>query len=240
MICSLCYDEAQGTHAKLAEEESHMQTLSGRRSNGLSPQSRRIATFAIILFALSGLISGFAVGAFVRPKIGGAGNNNGTGISPIMQQTKTSTPSAQSHPVKLGDPVVIAVKYHEIADGTTSYTFTAYAVDQSIDNHHGKRVNVSGITGKLWLQNIPQGGFINLPESRLRHLDIQGPLTVDEVAGTLNFVTGTTQIQQSDASGQVTWNYTLATSVPPGNYFLAVLLDWSGQSFNWSWRQVSV
>ncbi len=217
-----------------------MQTLSGRRSNGLSPQSRRIATFAVILFALSGLISGFAVGAFVRPKIGGTGNNNGTGIPPIVKQTKTSTPAAQSHPVKLGDPVVIAVKYNEKADGTTSYTFTAYAVDQSIDKHHGKRVNASGITGKLWLQHIPQGGFINLPDSKLRHLDIQGPLTDDEVVGALNFVSGTSQIQQSDASGQVTWNYTLAATVPPGNYFLAVLLDWSGQSFNWSWRQVSV
>jgi hypothetical protein len=180
------------------------------------------------------------VGAFVRPKIGGAGNTGGNSITPIVQQTKTTTPTSSSHPVKLGDPVVTAVTYHEKADGTTSYTFTAYAVDQSIDKHDGKRVYAAGITGKLWLQHIPPGSFVNLPGDKLRKMDIQGPLTDDEIASTLNFISGTSQIQQTDASGQISWNYTLATSVPAGEYYLVVLLDWNGQSFNWSWRQVTI
>ncbi|HEY6542239.1 MAG TPA: hypothetical protein VIZ18_14950, partial [Ktedonobacteraceae bacterium] len=61
-----------------------MQTLSSRRSSGLNPQSRKIAVFAILLFALSGLISGFAVGAFVRPKIGGTGNTGSNNNAPIV------------------------------------------------------------------------------------------------------------------------------------------------------------
>jgi hypothetical protein len=200
-----------------------------------------MAVFAVLLFALAGLISGFAVGGFVRPKIGGTANNqNGNSINPIVQQTKTATPVATVHPVKLGFPVITAIKYHEKADGTTTYTFTTYAVDQSIDKEHGKRVNVAGITGKLWLQHVPQNDFVNLPGDRLRHLDIQGPLTDDEIAGALNFVSGSSQIEQTNANGQITWNYTLSASVPPGSYYLTVLLDWSGQSYNWSWRQITV
>src|ERR1700730_12043233 len=125
MICGLCYDEAQRTLAKLAEEESFMQTLSGRRSNGLSPQSRRIATFAIILFALSGLISGFAVGAFVRPKSGGTPNNNGTGIKPIVQQTNTMTPVATIQPVHIPFPTIDHAESPNVPNGTT-YTLTAH------------------------------------------------------------------------------------------------------------------
>src|ERR1700722_13334112 len=154
MMCCLCYDEAQETHAKLAEEESHMQTLSGRRSNGLSPQSRRIATFAIILFALSGLISGFAVGAFVRPKIGGVGSTGGNGISPIVQQTRTTTPVSAIKPQKMGFPKVDHYSYREFADGQTFYLFSAHAIDTS-----GNRLHVTGITCKLWLtrqQVVPQ------------------------------------------------------------------------------------
>ena len=218
-----------------------MQTLSSRTSNSLSPQSRKVAVFAVLLFALAGLISGFAVGGFVRPKIGGVGSTGGNNINnPVVQQTKTATPVSTVRPVKLGFPVVTAIRTHEKADATTTYTFAAYAVDQSIDAQHGKRMNVAGISGKLWLQHIPSGNFVNLPGSKLRHLDIQGPLTDDEIVGALNFVAGSSQVQQTNASGQITWNYTVSASVPPGDYYLTVLLDWSGQSYNWSWRQVTV
>src|SRR6266852_8515965 len=98
IIWGLCYDEAQERLVRLAKEESGMQTLSNQRSNGLNRQTRRIAVFAIILFALSGLISGFAMGAFVRPKIGGTGNNSGNNIAPITQQTKTVTSVATPRP----------------------------------------------------------------------------------------------------------------------------------------------
>src|SRR5579859_6123452 len=124
------------TYSKLAEEESFMQTLSGRRSNGLGPQSRRIATLAIVLFALSGLISGFAVGAFVRPKIGGTGNNNGTGITPIVQQTRTQTPLSALSPQKMYYPKVDQYTSREFADGQTLYLFSAHATDTAGNRLH--------------------------------------------------------------------------------------------------------
>jgi hypothetical protein len=45
-----------------------MQTLSSQYPHNINQQTRKIAVVAIILFAISGLISGFAVGAFVHPK----------------------------------------------------------------------------------------------------------------------------------------------------------------------------
>ena len=45
-----------------------MQTLTEQRqTNNVSSQSRTIVVVAMLLFALAGLISGFAVGAFIRP-----------------------------------------------------------------------------------------------------------------------------------------------------------------------------
>ncbi len=47
---------------------SPMQTIADRGSNNVSSQTRTIAFLAVFLFAFSGLISGFAVGAFIHPK----------------------------------------------------------------------------------------------------------------------------------------------------------------------------
>src|SRR5260370_169118 len=123
-----------------------MQTFSHQHPNTLDQQSRRIAVIAILLFAFSGLISGFAVGAFVRPNLGA---------------------------------------------GTTSHT-----------------------------------GSARTP--------------VPQITNALNFAPGVSQIQPTDANGQVMWNYTVGTFVDPGTYYLVVLMDWQGQSFDWSWRLVAI
>ena len=45
-----------------------MQTLTEKRqTNNVRSQSHTIVVVAMLLFALAGLISGFAVGAFIRP-----------------------------------------------------------------------------------------------------------------------------------------------------------------------------
>ena len=217
-----------------------MQTVSHQHPRTLDQQSRKIAVIAILLFAFSGLISGFAVGAFVRPNFGaGTISHTGSARTPVSQITKTVSLS-NARPVKMGDPVVTTVQYFEKADGTASYTFSAYAVDQSIDRHHGKQIHAPGITCKLWLQHVPGGNFVSLPEDKISKMDIQGPLTGDEIANALNFAPGVSQIQPADANGQVMWNYTVSTSVDPGTYYLVVLMDWQGQSFNWSWRLVTI
>ncbi len=217
-----------------------MQTFSHQHPNTFDQQSRKIAIFAILLFAFSGLISGFAVGAFVRPNFGaGTTSHTGSARTPVPQITKTVSLTS-AHPVKMGDPVVTMAQYVEKADGATNYTFSAYAVDQSIDQHHGKQIHASSISCKLWLQHIPGGNFVGIPEDRLSKMDIQGPLTGDEIANALNFAPGVSQIQPSNANGQVMWNYTVGTFVDPGTYYLVVLMDWQGQSFDWSWRIVTI
>jgi hypothetical protein len=219
-----------------------MQTASSQYPNNVNQQTRKVAVIAILLFALSGLISGFAVGAFVHPKARtGAGTGTGTTGSkstPIAHATQTTVPNI--NPIRMGDPVVTQISTYEKSNVTTQYKFTANAVDASIDKHHGKQIYASGITCKLWLQHIPAGNFVDLSLERLRRMDIQGPLTGDEIPGALILAPGESQIQTTNSNGQVSWNYTIATSVDPGAYYLVVLMDWQGQYSNWSWRYVSI
>ena len=219
-----------------------MQTASSQYPNNVNQQTRKVAVIAILLFAFSGLISGFAVGAFVHPKARtGAGTGTGTTGSkstPIAHATQTTVPTI--NPIRMGDPVVTQISTYEKSNATTQYKFTANAVDASLDKHHGKQIYASGITCKLWLQHIPAGNFVDLSLERLRRMDIQGPLTGDEIPGALILAPGESQIQTTNSNGQVSWNYTIATSVDPGAYYLVVLMDWQGQYSNWSWRYVSI
>lgn len=216
-----------------------MQTLSSQPPNHLSQQTRKIAVFAILLFALSGLISGFAVGAFTHAKSRTSGTTTtGSQTTPVGQITRITNPNM--HPIRMGDPVVTQIKSFQKADGSTLYTFTAHAVDTSIDRHQGKQIYAPGITCKLWLQSIPGNNFVDLPIERLRKIDIQEPLTADEIPDALIFSPGVAQIQSTDSNGQVTWNYEISPSVNPGSYYLVVLMDWQGQYSNWSWRYVSI
>ncbi len=258
MIRGLCYDEAQETHAKLAEKESFMQTLSGRRSNGLGPQSRRMATFAIILFALSGLISGFAVGAFVRPKVGGTGNNNGTGITRIVQQTKTATPAATPRPQTFSIQGLGGVGYVEVPDGTTTYTLTAQL--NPVIGTDGQPVHANNLTCKLWLiSRIANDQNVYIPSDIAKNVngisgaftalatakngDQNTPLagvTYPEIQQALNFSGSTSQTQACSTDGNVTWRYQVSTSVPPGKYTLVVFYDWSGKHWNWYWVNILI
>src|ERR1700704_5748880 len=117
---------------------SPMQTVANRSSNNVSSQTRTIAFFAVLLFAIAGLISGFAVGAFIHPKTGTGSNPPSGRTQPVVQETKESTPVTSSHPTLIGDPVLTLNSYFQKADSSTTYTISAQAVDQSIDNHHGK------------------------------------------------------------------------------------------------------
>jgi len=220
-----------------------MQTASRQHSNSVYQQTRKVAIVAIILFALSGLISGFAVGAFVHPKTQtgsrtGTSSNTGTNSTPNTQVTHS--PVTSIHPIRMGDPVVTEISTFQKANANSPYIITAHAVDTSIDKHHGKQIYASGISCKVWLQHIPQGNFVDLSIGRLSKMDIQESLTSDEIPGALIFAPGMSQIQTTNPNGQVSWNYTVAPSVEQGQYYMVVLMDWQGQYSNWSWRYVSI
>lgn len=223
-----------------------MQTVSRPSSSGLSQQSRRIAMFAILLFALSGLISGFALGAFVKPKIPGITPNNGGGITPVAQGTKTATPDVQPRPVAFNDPSIDHYHTIEKNDGTV-YTFSAYLAN--VVGKNGQPVYATDLTCKLWLiQHID--GKLDLSATILANInEIQNPITgtitgegtpVPEVSGALNFDSTTNQVQACATSGDVTWKYSLSSSVNPGNYELVVLFDWQGKHYNWSWKDIKI
>jgi hypothetical protein len=216
-----------------------MQSYLPSSSNGLSQQARRIATMAILLFALSGLISGFAVGAFVKPKLGSWTPNAGNGNTAVSQKNTTRTPVSTVRPINLGYPVVSSVKFLEKTDSTT-YSLSAYAVDQSIDKGHGKPVHAAGITCKLWLEHIPDSGTVSPDQSKIKSMSLQQPLTPDELVGVLNFDENTPQVQPTDSNGHVTWRYTISNQVTSGNYYLVILMDWQGKHYNWSWVEIKI
>ncbi len=210
-----------------------MQTLAGQSRNSLSKQTRKIALFAILLFALSGLISGFAVGAFVRPKIGLRTTSTGSGTTTVGQTTKTPSTMQTQTPEKLGYPVIdkSVFQYRELADGQTTYIYSAYAIYLN-----GNRIHSLGITCKLWLTKDTVG----LQTSEWTPISaILNPIG-GEIQGALNFDPTTPQVQNCDANAQATWKYQVSPSVEPGTYYLAVLTDWAGKHYNIWWQQVLI
>lgn len=217
-----------------------MQTVANRHSNTVSSQTRSIAIFAVLLFALAGLISGFAFGAFVHPKTTSTTGNSGSNTKPpVVHKTQTPVSSKTIQPIRLGFPVINQADYFENADGSTPYTLSAYAVDTSKDAGHGNPIHASGITCKLWLT---KDGNVNanMPSDRLRSVNsLQAPFP-KEVSEALNFSTDTLQVQSTNSDGRTTWKYTLPSSLHSGAYYLVVLMDWNGIHYNWSWIKITI
>src|SRR5437867_663163 len=129
-----------------------MQTASSQYPNNINQQTRKIAVVAILLFALSGLISGFAVGAFVHPKAQ-TGTGTGTGATgsrttPIAHATPTQGTTAVVENVNLDDPVIKQgdYPYFQIANGSTSYTLSAQII-----NKNQTPIQAPNVTCRLWL-----------------------------------------------------------------------------------------
>src|SRR5947209_11969262 len=130
-----------------------MQAAPHSSSSELRTRSRRLAVFAVLLFGLSGLLSGFALGAFIRPKVPGITTSNRIGITPPVSQKASTTTTEQAPPLPIGFPVVDQITKVETANNTTSYTVSVHAVDQSIDQGHGKPLPAAGITCKIWIRS---------------------------------------------------------------------------------------
>ncbi len=217
-----------------------MQTLSSQPPNHISQQTRKIAVFAILLFALSGLISGFAVGAFMHPKTGTrpATTNTRPGNTPVTQSTKGPVSTAPEN-VSLAYPVINQgdYSYFQVANGSTSYTFSAWILNRSQDP-----IQVPDVTCKLWLtkdsdvNSILQADNYAIP----RAFDTIQQSFPGEVVGALIFASSTQQTQPCTPKGKTTWSYTVSPSLDPGIYYAVVLADWKGKSFDWSWRAIRI
>jgi hypothetical protein len=220
-----------------------MQTVNRYNSSSASHHTRRIAILAIVLFGLSGLISGFAVGAFVRPKLpGGLGINSNNGNAtppPIARNSGTKAPAPQEN-VTVGVPLIKNFTYTEVADGTTPYSFSVQTV---YDDGKSTPIRESDVTCKLWLtrQNNPTSAFLKEHNyAVLVNINGIGQPFAHETRNALNFIAPTQQVQNCTANGETTWKYTVSTSLDPGTYYVFVLADWQGKHFNWVSEQIQI
>lgn len=211
----------------------------GMRMNTQQPPARKIITSTILCFSLAGLIFGFAAGGFL-------GRNQqpskGTTLiqSPVVQHTPSPavTPSPTVEDIVLDNSNVTQISNSEIADGTTSYTFSARPVNKNTNTP----ITAADVTCRLWLTSDEQGTFTAVSANKfelLKHiggLDAPFPL---ETPTALNFTTSP-QVQPCNAKGSTTWTYTLSPTVQPGTYFLLILADWKGVHYNITWRQIQI
>jgi hypothetical protein len=222
-------------------------TAYGREpSNNLGTQSRTIAIIALCLFALAGLISGFAVGAFVRPSHNQQGILSTPALTPKragQTPTPTHTPSLQ-RPVNLGIPRIDHVSYSEVADGATTYTLSSQVITRS-----GAPVYAPDVTCKVWLvQRIPDGAKFDISTQVLKDVNnLQNPIvgTVKnqpyvEIPGLTFTDPNSPQTHLCTSKGRGTWTYQVTPSVPAGVYDLVILNDWGGVHYNWSWAQITI
>ncbi len=193
-----------------------MQTVYGQSSSKLNPQTRKIATIAIVLFALSGLISGFAVGAFVHHRSATVTTHKtSSGLQSVVRITQPPVITRTPEVVTLGEPQITDFISSEMANNSTSYSLSALIIDKA-----NNPIQASDVTCKL--QSIGA---------------IQQPFPGD--ASGLNFTT-TQQTQPCTHNGKTTWNYTVSSSVDSGVYYLVVLADWQGKHSSWRWIEVRI
>lgn len=228
----------------------------GTGGGRISPQT--IMIVAVTLFALSGLLVGFAVGRLNPHKqVATSGGLAPKSTQPIPPQPTTTPVKTIIKPSPIGCPGISAVTATQKSDATTVYTFSAFAKDRSHSIcKNNNPLNVAGITFKLWLvQRFQDNKGIALPDGPQKiFAAVSTPITgktldlntqkvsdpdIPEVSG-LNFDPTTAQVQTSNAQGQVTWKYTVSASIPQGDYDLVVLSDWVGQYYNWSWTNIEI
>ncbi|GAC1398109.1 MAG: hypothetical protein NVS4B12_17940 [Ktedonobacteraceae bacterium] len=213
-------------------------------NNKSNNRSTIIAILALLLFALSGLMTGFAAGAFTRPKQTQPQSNNNkttnspgkTSATPVQTQEPQVTQTPNIAVVGLGCP---DVQYMVPEVLGSSYSVQAQVLDGSGECGKGKPLHVTGITCRLWLTKDTHFGE-NIPKDRIKSVSTLQDAFPKEEEGALNFINGTTQVQPCDAQGATVWKYQLASSVDEGKYYLMVLADWNGILYNWIAKQIVV
>ena len=205
-----------------------------------------VAILALLLFALSGLLTGFATGTFTRPKQTVQQNNNNnksgpsgkTAATPVQTQAPQITKTPNILVVGLGCPNVLQYSLQEVRG--TAYQVQAQVLDKSSEckNGGGKPLHIAGVTCRLWLTKDNNFGE-NIPKDRIKSVDTLQQAFPKEEQNALNF-NASQQVQPCNAQGPTSWNYQLSPSLDEGVYYLVVLTDWQGILYNWTARQITV
>ncbi len=206
-----------------------------------------IAILALFLFALSGLMTGFATGAFTRPKQTAQQNNdNGnkssssgkTAATPVQTHAPQITQTPNILVVGLGCPGLLQYSLQQVRG--TSYQVQAQITDKSAEckNGGGKPLHIPGVTCRLWLTKDNNFGE-NIPKDRIKSVDTLQQAFPKEEQNALNF-NASQQVQPCNAQGPTAWHYQLSPSLDEGTYYLIVLADWQGTLYNWTAKQIAV
>jgi hypothetical protein len=202
-------------------------------------QTRSVILIAVALFALSGLIVGFAVGAFTHPQTREifVNNNNNTN-KPAAHNTptaaKTTTPVTPAQP--LGCPIVTPQLPQDGVVVITVKAMNKLAGGQCLPNAETP-ITSSGITCRIWVVQAT-GTTPAVDGIDFKHTNtLYNPLN-HEVQGALNF-DATTPQTQTCKQGIGTWKITISPTLNKGSYFMVGLTDWNGTYYNWSWYRFS-
>ena len=225
-----------------------MQQVASRPDQNLNGhnQTQKIVITAITLFALSGLMMGFAVGAFTRPHKQAIVQQTVVPTTVAKQPTPhpTTAPSVNVAAVGISCPIITPSAISQVADGSTSYTLSAEIQDQSISKDPvpcgtGKDLHAAGLMCKIWLTRS-QDSLRNLSKEQLSPVSNLQNIFPGEVQDAFQFADNQQQVQQCSLTGLTTWSYKLSPTLQSGTYFLAVVADWQGTVFNWTWKGIAV
>ena len=220
-----------------------------RQSKRGTTQGQTIIIITITLFAISGLVTGFAYGMFTRST--GKTQQPTTqshDVSVVSQQTPlTPSPISQTQSPPLGCPDVEANVYQMIADGQTPYQATIQAKDKTGNPGNSctnialeKPLAIDGLTCKIWLTKAQDpSADLSHAASQLQHLDQLSATFPGEITPGLTFDPSTPQVQPCK-QGQGSWKFTISPTVTPGDYYIVGLTDWQGTHYDWSWYQFRV
>lgn len=224
-----------------------MQTWSGPNVRATQSPTRKVATYTLLLFAVAGLIAGFAFGGFTHLGASNTPNNSNTVIkntpTPQTATAVTATPTTQPV-VPLGIP-----KFEPFPDTIENVANSpVYSMGIQVVDKRNKALHGSNITCKAWLvQQIPDKQKLSIDAKALKSVtNLSQPITgtvnnqpFTEVGG-LVFDTTTPQTDTCNDDGHKTWKYTLAPTLTPGSYDIVILADWKGIHWNWSWVHITV
>lgn len=198
---------------------------------------------AITLFALSGLIIGFAAGAITRPRQAAQPTTVAKSNQSTVQQAQPTAEATKVTPQKLGCPVIDQGDGEGVADGSSTHTFRAHVIDASAGTSgsncfNGKPIQAAGITCKLWLTKSTDDAVKGAEAVWTDVNAVKQPIK-GEVEGGLIF-SGAQQTQMSNNQGQATWKFSVSPDVKHGDYFVVVMTDWDGKYYNLSWWKFTV
>lgn len=214
-----------------------------------TPQAQPIIIIAITLFAFSGLMVGFTVGAFAHNRQ--SANNSNQTIVDTNHSTPTPTPTPLPSPtttvILLGCPILTNPPSN--TNGTQQYTASIQVEDKTGTTANGgcnvpqeKPITADGITCRIWLvtqDNDPNTDLRN-DATQLQHPETFNQPFPHEIPNALIFEPTTQAETQPCVNGKAQWKYTLSPTLTKGNYFLVGLTDWQGQHWNWTSVQITV